>query len=200
MIGVPNGDKSGTNPATFGSGPQAAKRSSFTTTDPKTGKPIAMIRARRDDLPLIAADKTLAIGIGHRQVRFAMSDAAEALKALAACETDLLKTWGYDPATIATMPKPIAIATWLEDKDYPGSALSQNQAGETNFRLAVGVDGKPTACSVTLASGAPALDASACAVLMKRARFEPATGTDGKPVPGLFAHSVMWMMGPMRTN
>lgn len=197
MIGAPNGHQSGMGNATLAAGGgEPLHHFYYTTTDPKTAQPITLIKAGRDDLARIVAADTLTIRTGRRQVRFALPGMAAALQALEACERDLAKTWGFDLAAIATPARPIKPGTWLSDGDYPQTALLQRKAGQTDFRVTVGADGKPTACAVTLKSGTPALDERACTVIMRRGRFEPAIGTDGKPVPGLFASSVLWMLAP----
>ena len=58
----------------------------------------------------------------------------------------------------------------------------------------VGADGKPKACMVTGSSGWPALDATACAKIMARANFDPATGSDGEKSAGTWNSAVQWQI------
>lgn len=61
--------------------------------------------------------------------------------------------------------------TWVTTNDYPSRALRQERQGTTAFRLEVGTDGRPTACTFTSSSGHSDLDAATCKALMRRARF-----------------------------
>ncbi|MCA1748332.1 MAG: energy transducer TonB [Parasphingopyxis sp.] len=81
---------------------------------------------------------------------------------------------------------------WVTSADYPVAALRQGHEGVTAFRLYVGSDGRVTQCEVTESSGHPALDEQACIALQVRARFHPATDTEGRPAEGTYSSSVRW--------
>ena len=83
---------------------------------------------------------------------------------------------------------------WVTTNDYPSRALREEEEGTTRFNLAVGADGKPTNCTITGSSGHPDLDEAACANLMRRARFKPATDGDGNPTSGSYSNSVRWQI------
>jgi periplasmic protein TonB len=81
---------------------------------------------------------------------------------------------------------------WATTDDYPAAALRSGDHGRTGFRLDIGTDGKPTACTVTASSGSDELDKATCRLLMRRARFHPAKGVDGTPVVASYSNGVTW--------
>jgi protein TonB len=58
----------------------------------------------------------------------------------------------------------------------------------------VGPDGRVTDCTVTGSSGSPDLDATACAKIRSRARFNPATDGEGQPTSGTYSNAVRWVI------
>lgn len=83
---------------------------------------------------------------------------------------------------------------WVTNADYPDSALRNEEQGRTAFRLAIAADGRPTSCTITASSGARALDAAACRLLMRRARFVSARDGAGNTVAGAYANSFLWQI------
>ena len=81
---------------------------------------------------------------------------------------------------------------WVTTNDYPSRELRRGDEGTTGFRLTVGRDGRVTDCTITTSSGSDGLDAATCKLMSKRARFDPATGGDGKPVAGTYQNRVKW--------
>ena len=51
----------------------------------------------------------------------------------------------------------------------------------TLIRFTVGVEGQPSDCAIVESSAPPALAGTACALMLKRGRYIPARGLDGKP-------------------
>ena len=90
-------------------------------------------------------------------------------------------------ATASATPLP-----WFDLNDYPTKAFQREWQGVTNFTVVVGPDGKPADCKITKSSGYEMLDRSACWVPMKRARFTPAVGADGRPAYGVYRSQVVW--------
>lgn len=82
---------------------------------------------------------------------------------------------------------------WVTNDDYPTRAMREERQGTTGFRLTVGPDGRPTDCTITSSSGSPDLDSTACSLLMRRAKFTPAT-QDGKPVTGTWSSRFRWVI------
>lgn len=87
-----------------------------------------------------------------------------------------------------------APGTWVTTDDYPPSAVRAGIEGRTSFRLDVGADGHPTACTVLASSGSDDLDKTACRKLMSRARFKAALDADGNPVASTYAGGVTWRL------
>lgn len=102
------------------------------------------------------------------------------------------------PVTIAKDIKPARaranLASYVSDADYPTTAVRNEEQGTTRFRLTVGPDGKVQQCSVTRSSGSSALDSTTCRLMKQRAKFSPATGTDGKPTGDTVASSIRWVL------
>ena len=105
-----------------------------------------------------------------------------------------------EPVVTFVPPKPTPIGVkpqgnpgrWVTNDDYPDAALRNEEQGRTAFRLDVGADGRPTACSVTASSGSRVLDGAACKLLMRRARFVAGRDGDGVAVGGSYANSFNW--------
>ncbi|MEO7384207.1 MAG: TonB family protein [Novosphingobium sp.] len=81
---------------------------------------------------------------------------------------------------------------WITPNDYPAQDLREGNQGVVRVHLAISATGAATACTVTASSGYPRLDAAACARLIMRARFDPATDTNGEKAAGTFNTSVHW--------
>lgn len=86
------------------------------------------------------------------------------------------------------------LASYVSDEDYPSNAVRNEEQGTTRFRLAVGPDGKVKDCTVTSSSGSSALDATTCKLMRQRAKFTPATGSDGKPTSDTVASAIRWVL------
>ncbi len=84
--------------------------------------------------------------------------------------------------------------TWVTTDDYPPGEVRAGVEGRTSFRLDIGVDGRPTACTVLSGSGSDSLDRTACRKLMSRARFKPALDTAGHPAPSTYSGGVTWKL------
>lgn len=103
-------------------------------------------------------------------------------------------------AFIPPKPRPVAVKPrgnpggWVTNEDYPAAALRNEEQGRTAFRLDIGADGRPTACSITASSGSAALDGAACRLLMRRAKFVPGRDEDGVAVGGTYANSFRWQI------
>ncbi len=83
---------------------------------------------------------------------------------------------------------------WVTTNDYPQSAIRGREEGVVKFRLSVGTNGRVTGCEVTGSSGTEALDQAACAKLMLRGRFEPASDSTGALVAGSYTGAVRWQL------
>lgn len=81
---------------------------------------------------------------------------------------------------------------WLENADYPASAILGEKEGVVRFALAIDPFGEVAECRITESSGVRQFDDRACAALRTRARFHPALDVDGQPVAGTFNSAVRW--------
>ncbi len=81
---------------------------------------------------------------------------------------------------------------WVTTSDYPSQDLREGNQGVVRVRLEVNAAGRATSCTVTTSSGFPRLDAAACAKLIARARFDPATDESGAKVSSQWSSGVRW--------
>ncbi|MBX3594657.1 TonB family protein [Sphingomonas sp.] len=82
--------------------------------------------------------------------------------------------------------------SWVTDDDYPPAALRSGDQGTLSFRLEVGPDGRVTDCRVTSSSGSSLLDSTACRLLQRRARFNPAEDANGNKIAAPFSSRFTW--------
>lgn len=82
--------------------------------------------------------------------------------------------------------------SWVTNDDYPAAALRAEQQGTTGFRLDVDTNGRVTNCTVTSSSGSTVLDNTACSLLKRRARFNPAEDASGNKIPAAFSSRFRW--------
>ena len=83
---------------------------------------------------------------------------------------------------------------WLSNNDYRSSWARRELTGVARFRLEIAANGRVSNCTVTGSTGHSELDAATCSLVSKRARFEPARGGNGEPVPGSYTGSVLWQL------
>jgi TonB family protein len=134
---------------------------------------------------------------GKTVLNFPVPAAARAVRALRDCNTALLAAWGVDAEALAALrrqAKPIGdLSGWTSD--YPHVALGQSISGTVVVRLDVSAAGAVTGCAAVAGSGSLALDSQTCTSFLRRGRFEPALGADGKPVAISIVQTVIWMVG-----
>lgn len=83
---------------------------------------------------------------------------------------------------------------WLGPDDYPLRSLRNGDEGRTAYRLSIDAAGRVTGCTITAPSGHAELDATACKLLPKRARFDPARDETGAATAGVFSGAVLWRL------
>lgn len=110
------------------------------------------------------------------------------LAMLRTCTTDLVKSWGYDPAVQTTlsrraMPRDPSRGIGLE---YPLSALKQRLGAVVQVRLGIDAEGNVVGCNVLDRAPSDEFAAATCRAFGKRASFEPALDADGKPVGSFY--------------
>lgn len=84
---------------------------------------------------------------------------------------------------------------WIPDGVYPAAALALGQSGSVGYRLLVDVAGRVESCDIVESSGHAALDKGTCELIERRARFVPARGVDGQPMPWSHRGRVNWVLG-----
>lgn len=103
-----------------------------------------------------------------------------------------------EPARPHGQPKAVSPRTrpgeWANEDDYPAMELRMNHEGVVRFQLAVGSDGRVSSCTVVQSSGWPGLDAATCALVTKRARFNPAQDESGQPMAGSYSNAIRWVI------
>lgn len=82
--------------------------------------------------------------------------------------------------------------SWIGEQDYRSSWINRDLSGIAGFRLGIGADGRVESCSITRSTGHSELDTATCALLTRRARFDPARDGVGNKTAGTFASSVEW--------
>jgi len=86
------------------------------------------------------------------------------------------------------------LASYVSNDDYPDSAIRNEEQGTTGFRLDVGPDGRVTSCTVTQSSGSSALDSATCRLMRSRARFTPATDSNGNRTTDSVSSRIRWVL------
>ena len=87
---------------------------------------------------------------------------------------------------------PSGLPSLFSDEDYPLEALLNDEQGTVGFKLAIGVDGAITGCTIESSSGSPSLDSTTCRLLAERARFTPARDKKGRPATDTYSGRIVW--------
>ena len=165
---------------------------------PKSGSRITVVTVDSAATERLSEATSIAIVLDRAApITVAPDRMKAALAALKTCNDDLLRTWGLDPdehLRVATPASASAMADWITDADYP-SAMSENDAqGTTTIAWTIETDGRVRTCRVVSTSGHVELDTAACAAIVKRARYKPAIGLDGKAMVTHGIRRVVWQM------
>lgn len=97
--------------------------------------------------------------------------------------------------SVVVAAQPIGAPAWVSPYDYPVRALSEERSGETGVSLRVSEEGKLLSCEISSSSGSQDLDSKTCALITRRARFEPARGGDGRALPSIYRNKISWWTG-----
>ncbi|THD36816.1 MAG: TonB family protein [Sphingomonas sp.] len=157
--------------------PKESRKVDFTSWIPARGK-VRTYQVYADADMVKAMDDTASVLItaGNEHFWFDTGKMRAVLKAMRACNEDLIRSWGVDPATMArTLPGSNA-ASWFPQDSYPASAKRRGAQGRSVIVITVSPEGTPTACRAVV-NAAPDLDETTCRLAMRNARFEPSTGT-----------------------
>lgn len=85
-------------------------------------------------------------------------------------------------------------ARWVGTDDYKSNWIRQEMTGKASFRLEIAADGKVIQCTITGSSGHAELDAATCALVTRRARFQPARTVGGEAVAGSYSNAIDWRL------
>mgnify|MGYP000150220552 CR=1 FL=1 len=96
-------------------------------------------------------------------------------------------------APIAAKPRNDPLR-WVSTDDYKSNWIRQEMTGKARFRLEIAADGRVASCTITASSGHPELDAATCALVSRRAKFQPARGGEGQPVAGSYSNAIDWRL------
>lgn len=159
-----------------------ADAGAFPSTDPvilrlyRLGYKFPAAFSNSDEVEFDLAGKSLAISV---------HGADKAMAALQGCVDDALSKWGVDAKAFAALRKPpsdIDGYDLLTANDYPQLAIDRNETGRVVARLHVDATGRVQDCTVVVSSRSTTLDSTTCRLALKRGKFDPAIGPDGKPV------------------
>lgn len=103
-----------------------------------------------------------------------------------------LNPFARPPASKATLPTLRNASTLISSRDYPRAAISEGRGGRSLLKIEVDAAGVAQACAVSESSGHGDLDAAACTVVMRRARFTPAMNDEGEPIGGVIQIPINW--------
>jgi TonB family protein len=85
------------------------------------------------------------------------------------------------------------LSVFVSEDDFPVAAIRSGvQGGTVYFRLSIGTDGRVQGCAVTRSSGYDLLDSTTCRLMVRRARFTPATDPQGRPRTDEFDGYIEW--------
>lgn len=165
---------------------------------PTGDRAILTFYVTREKLESLVGATTFTIAAtGGPPITVALSMGKPVLVAMRVCEVDLLKHSGYDPARIAAIAKPAegaAKGEWINNADYPVSALRVKRQGITLIGWTISTEGRITDCRILKSSGTPELDQAACEGILKRGRYRPALDAAGKPVESYSTRNVRWRL------
>jgi len=74
--------------------------------------------------------------------------------------------------------------TWLHAEEIPAAA--RKETGSVAITVTVTPSGKVSDCAIAKSSGVPILDETACAMVVRHGRFEPARNASGKAVAAIY--------------
>lgn len=116
------------------------------------------------------------------------------LAAMRQCTDELLDHWGIDVAKHATLSRPVVPkgnpGRWVLPGDYPPGKAWMGQRAIVMFRLDVDANGSVSGCHIQNSIGDKVFDEAVCDALKRRARFEPALDSDGRPIPSYWLNTV----------
>lgn len=95
----------------------------------------------------------------------------------------------FAPVKAAPLGNP---GRWITDSDYRPSWINRGYEGVAGFSLRIDAQGRVSDCTITRSTGHIALDEATCALIERRAEFNPAKDTSGNITAGTYSSSVNW--------
>lgn len=92
-------------------------------------------------------------------------------------------------------PVPTNLTKWAAPDDVPVQLIPEGPNLAVGFRIVVDPAGKPQDCHIDSSSGIKNLDSYTCKLVMRRARFQPATDELGRPMFGAYKSFLSWWVG-----
>ena len=105
------------------------------------------------------------------------------------CSRDSLSDWGIDPDVQDKIVRDAWApnsSRWITSGDYPQNMLDRDEESVVNLRVQVDATGKVSNCTSLSHFNAPDFNRISCALVEKRAHFQPAELADGTKVPSYF--------------
>ena len=165
---------------------------------PKDGKErVYLLNMPSAEFALVREAKAFSIRSSGLNETLALSQMPRLLKIMDECVANLRQVWnvaGEDGVTRLGARARANLASYFSPNDYPGVSIAKGQSGRVKFALLVAEDGSIADCTIVETSGAAALDTQVCAVLRKKAKFEPARDADGKPAKDSVFSAVLWKL------
>jgi protein TonB len=82
--------------------------------------------------------------------------------------------------------------------DYPPAARRAGMEGSVVVRFTVRPDGSVGGCTVTRSNAGPELEATTCALIERRFRYESARDSAGRPVSEVVSRTFDWLLPSRR--
>ena len=140
---------------------------------------------------------------GNRSYQLKLGNLKPVYEAMNTCMVNLVTYWGGDPELLRKR-KTAPILTNLNlvamqiQRHYPSQALSRGAQADLLIRAMVEADGTVSKCHITSLTQADLFDTEACRVMLKDAKFEPATDMDGRPMASYAIQRVLYRMSSNR--
>ena len=142
--------------------------------------------------------KSLSIRSSGLNETFSITDIEALLKVMDECVADLRQAWNVsseDGETSKLVKRAQSqLGKYVNDEDYPAHAIMEEATGSVRFTLLIDEAGRVADCTVIETSGVAVLDAQTCAIIKRRAKFEPAVGPDEKPAKDAVMSRITWAM------
>ncbi|MFN3945877.1 MAG: TonB family protein [Allosphingosinicella sp.] len=160
-------------------------------------KRLSLFRLPSELLQRIATSAELRLEQGGSAVAaFPLGPVGEAIDGIRRCEETRLREWGVDVEALLGLqrrPHPL-VAVQIGVDDYPTASRSAREEGMVVVRLDLNAEGRVQECAVAVGSGHAALDRTTCRLYRARARYRPALGADGTPVPSQTVARALWRL------